>query len=78
LGVRADGVGLGGTQIPTLEVEMSATDKMKNAVQDVEGKAKEAMGRASGDHSKEAEGRTDQTKSDLKDAGEKVKDAFKH
>jgi uncharacterized protein YjbJ (UPF0337 family) len=57
---------------------MSATDKMKNAVQDVEGKAKEAVGRATGDHSKETEGRTDQAKSDLKDAGEKVKDAFKH
>jgi uncharacterized protein YjbJ (UPF0337 family) len=57
---------------------MSAVDKAKNAMQDLEGKAKEAMGRASGDHSKEAEGRTDQVKSDLKDAGEKVKDAFGH
>jgi uncharacterized protein YjbJ (UPF0337 family) len=57
---------------------MSATDKMKNAVEDMEGKAKEAVGRVTGDHGKEAEGRTDQAKSDLKDAGEKVKDAFKH
>jgi uncharacterized protein YjbJ (UPF0337 family) len=57
---------------------MSATDKMKNAIEDVEGKAKEALGRATGDHSTEAEGRTDQAKSDLKNAGEKVKDAFRH
>jgi uncharacterized protein YjbJ (UPF0337 family) len=57
---------------------MSATDKIKNAVEDVEGKAKEALGRATGDRDTEAEGRTDQAKSDLKDAGEKVKDAFKH
>ena len=57
---------------------MSAVDKAKNAVEDLEGKAKEAMGRATGDHSQEAEGRKDQAKSDLKDAGEKVKDAFGH
>jgi uncharacterized protein YjbJ (UPF0337 family) len=57
---------------------MSATDKAKNAMEDVEGKAKEAVGRATGDHSKEAEGRKDQAESDIKDAGEKVKDAFKH
>lgn len=57
---------------------MSATDKMKNAIEDVEGKAKEALGRATGDRSTENEGRKDQAKSDLKDAGENVKDAFKH
>jgi uncharacterized protein YjbJ (UPF0337 family) len=57
---------------------MSTLDKAKNAVEDVEGKAKEALGRVTGDHSTEREGKTDQTKSDLKDAGEKVKDAFGH
>jgi uncharacterized protein YjbJ (UPF0337 family) len=57
---------------------MSATDKMKNAVEDVEGKSKEALGKATGDKSTENEGRGDQAKSDLKDAGENVKDAFKH
>jgi uncharacterized protein YjbJ (UPF0337 family) len=45
---------------------------------DLEGKAKEGLGRATGDRDTEAEGRTDQAKSDLKQAGEKVKDAFKH
>ncbi len=57
---------------------MSATDKIKNAIEDIEGKAKEAFGKATGDHDKAAEGKTDQTKADFKDAGENVKDAFKH
>ncbi|HSY14792.1 MAG TPA: CsbD family protein [Jatrophihabitantaceae bacterium] len=57
---------------------MSAVDKLKNAVEDAEGKAKEALGRATGNHRTEAEGRGDQVKSDLKGAGEKVKDAFDH
>ena len=57
---------------------MSAVDKAKNAVQDVEGKAKEALGKVTGDRSTENEGRADQAKSDVKDAGEKVKDAFGH
>jgi uncharacterized protein YjbJ (UPF0337 family) len=56
---------------------MSATDKIKNKVEEVSGKAKEATGRVTGDHSKEAEGRGDQASADLKNAGEKVKDAFK-
>lgn len=57
---------------------MSATDKIKNSIEDVEGKAKEGLGKASGDKSTENEGKKDQAKSDLKDAGENVKDAFKH
>jgi uncharacterized protein YjbJ (UPF0337 family) len=61
-----------------MEEIMSALDKAKNAVEDAEGKAKEALGRLSGDRGTEAEGRTDQGKADLKNAGEKVKDAFKH
>ena len=57
---------------------MSATDKIKNAVDDVAGKAKEAVGSVTGDKSTENEGKRDQAKSDLKNAGENVKDAFKH
>ncbi|OBI98479.1 CsbD family protein [Mycobacterium asiaticum] len=56
---------------------MSAEDKVKNKIEDLGGRAKEAVGRATGDRDTEAEGRTDQAKSSLKDAGEKVKDAFK-
>ena len=57
---------------------MSTSDKINNAVEDLGGKAEEAAGKVTGDKSTEHEGQTDQTKSDLKDAGEKVKDAFKH
>jgi uncharacterized protein YjbJ (UPF0337 family) len=56
---------------------MSATDKAKNKIEDAEGKAKEGLGRVTGDKQTENEGRADQAKSDLKDAGENVKDAFK-
>lgn len=56
---------------------MSATDKIKNKVEDLGGQAKEAVGKVTGDKSTENEGRGDQAKSSLKDAGEKVKDAFK-
>jgi uncharacterized protein YjbJ (UPF0337 family) len=61
-----------------MEIAMSAVDKAKNAVEDASGKAKEAIGKVSGDRETEAEGRTDQSKADLKNAGEKVKDAFKN
>lgn len=57
---------------------MSATDKAKNKVQDLGGKAKETVGKATGDRDTENEGKGDQAKSSLKDAGENVKDAFKH
>ena len=57
---------------------MSATDKAKNAIQDVEGKAKQAAGRVTGDRNTEDKGRGDQARADLKKAGENVQDAFKH
>jgi uncharacterized protein YjbJ (UPF0337 family) len=56
---------------------VSATDKAKNKVDDLGGKAKEAVGNITGDARTRDEGRADQAKSSLKDAGEKVKDAFK-
>jgi uncharacterized protein YjbJ (UPF0337 family) len=56
---------------------MSKEDKLKNKIDDVGGRAKEAIGKATGDDDTRNEGRADQTKSSLKDAGEKVKDAFK-
>ena len=57
---------------------MSGTDKVKNTVQDVGGKTKETVGKVTGNTNKQAEGRADQAKSDMKQAGEKVKDTFKH
>jgi uncharacterized protein YjbJ (UPF0337 family) len=56
---------------------MSALDKAKNKIQNLGGQAKEATGRASDDKRTKNEGKVDQVKSNLKDAGEKVKDAFK-
>ncbi len=56
---------------------MGLDDKIGNAAEKLGGKGKEAAGEATGDHSLQAEGQTDQSKSDLKQAGEKVKDAFK-
>ena len=56
---------------------MSATDKAKNKTEELGGKAKEAVGKVTGDKNAENEGKGDQVKSNLKDAGEKVKDAFK-
>ena len=56
---------------------MSATDKAKNKIDDLAGKTKEAVGRATGDARTRDEGRGEQAKSSLKDAGEKMKDAFK-
>ena len=56
---------------------MSGTDKARNKAEELGGKAKEAVGKVTGDRSTENEGRGDQAKSNLKDAGEKVKDAFK-
>jgi uncharacterized protein YjbJ (UPF0337 family) len=56
---------------------MGADDKLQNTGQDLGGKAKEAFGDATGDEQLKAEGQGDQAESDLKQAGEKVKDAFK-
>ena len=56
---------------------MSGVDKAKNKLEELGGKAKEAIGKVTGDKSTENEGKGDQVESNLKDAGEKVKDAFK-
>jgi uncharacterized protein YjbJ (UPF0337 family) len=57
---------------------MGMDDKLRNMGQDVEGKVKEATGKVTDDEQLEAEGKVDQGAADLKQAGEKVKDAFKH
>ena len=56
---------------------MGAEDKAKNKIDELGGKVKEAIGKITGDESTENEGKGDQMKSNLKDAGEKIKDAFK-
>lgn len=57
---------------------MGIDDKISNAGEKAAGKVKETTGRATDDESQETEGKVDQAKADLKEAGEKVKDAFKH
>ena len=56
---------------------MGNEDKLRNKGEDLKGKTKEAWGQASDDEELEAEGKVDQSKADLKQAGEKVKDAFR-
>ncbi|MCD5343804.1 CsbD family protein [Arthrobacter sp. AK04] len=56
---------------------MGLDDKIGNAAEKLGGKGKEAAGEATGDDRLRAEGQSDQAKGDLKQAGEKVKDAFK-
>ncbi|HWU45937.1 MAG TPA: CsbD family protein [Humibacter sp.] len=56
---------------------MGIDDKAKNAAEDALGKGKEGVGKATGDERLEAEGKTDQAKANLKQAGENVKDVFK-
>lgn len=57
---------------------MGTDDKLRNTGEDLKGKAKEAAGKVTDNEQLEAEGRGDQAQSDVKQAGEKVKDAFKH
>jgi uncharacterized protein YjbJ (UPF0337 family) len=56
---------------------MGLDDKISNAAEDLQGKGKEAAGKSTDDEGLEREGQADQTKANLKKAGENVKDAFK-
>jgi uncharacterized protein YjbJ (UPF0337 family) len=56
---------------------MGADDKLDAKTDELAGKAKEAVGRATDDDELQAEGRADQAGADLKQAAEKVKDAFR-
>ena len=56
---------------------MSTVDKAKNKAQEAKGHAKEAVGSATNDESLKAEGKGDKVAGNLKQAGEKVKDAFR-
>lgn len=56
---------------------MATEDKASNKATDIKGKVKETTGKATGNESMEAEGKGDQAKSSIKEAGENIKDAFK-
>ncbi|HYH25562.1 MAG TPA: CsbD family protein [Blastococcus sp.] len=56
---------------------MSGTDKLTNKIEEISGKGKQAVGGATDDRELQAEGKKEETKSSLKQAGENIKDAFK-
>ena len=57
---------------------MSIAKKIAHKAEAVKGSAKKAAGRATGNRRLRAEGRGDQVKGNIKQAGAKVKDAFRH
>jgi len=59
------------------EAVMGIDDKADNKAEELKGKAKETVGDATDDEDLQAEGRAQEAKGSLKQAGEKVKDAFK-
>jgi uncharacterized protein YjbJ (UPF0337 family) len=56
---------------------MATDDKVNNKVDELKGRGKETIGEATGDEELQAEGKGDQAKANLKQAGEKIKDVFK-
>ncbi|MEV6717730.1 CsbD-like [Lentzea albidocapillata subsp. violacea] len=56
---------------------MGADEKFDNKAEELKGRAKEAVGDATDNEQWQAEGRAERAKADIKQAGEKVKDAFR-
>jgi uncharacterized protein YjbJ (UPF0337 family) len=56
---------------------MTFADKFSNKAQELRGRVKRNTGEVTGDRRLQAEGRTDEVTSNLKQAGEKIKDAFR-
>lgn len=54
---------------------MGTNDKIRDKAEELKGRAKETAGAATGDREMEREGRVDQVKGNLRQAGEKLKDA---
>jgi uncharacterized protein YjbJ (UPF0337 family) len=55
---------------------MTTKNKLRNKAQYWGGRAKETVGKITGDRRTENEGKLDQVKANLKGHGERVKDAF--
>jgi uncharacterized protein YjbJ (UPF0337 family) len=56
---------------------MGTEDKIDNKAEDVGGKVKEGVGKATDNEQLETEGKTDQASASVKQAGEKIKDVFR-
>ena len=57
---------------------MSIAEKIAHTAEAVKGSAKKMAGRVTGSRRLRAEGRADQAKGDIKQAGAKIKDASGH
>lgn len=55
---------------------MSVSDKAKNSAEAAKGSVKDLAGRIKDDPKLELEGKVDRAKANVKQAGEKLKDAF--
>ena len=55
---------------------MGTGDDIKHGAEEMKGKVKEGVGDMTDNESLEAEGKVDQAKANLKQAGDDVKDAF--
>jgi uncharacterized protein YjbJ (UPF0337 family) len=55
---------------------VSISDKLKDKAEELEGKAKQTAGSATGDRELQAEGVKDEKSGQVKQVGEKVKDVF--
>lgn len=56
---------------------MSGTDKLTNKIEEISGKGKQAVGDATDNRDLQAEGKKEESKSNLKQGVENIKDAFK-
>jgi uncharacterized protein YjbJ (UPF0337 family) len=68
---------ISGQSSPAEGAAVSATDKAKDKVDAAKGKIKKDTGEAIDDPYLEGEGKAEEVEGNLKQAGEKVKDAFK-
>lgn len=57
---------------------MNVAKKSSHTAESAKGRTKRFLGRLTGNRRLRAEGRGDQVKGDTKQAGAKIKDAFKH
>jgi uncharacterized protein YjbJ (UPF0337 family) len=55
----------------------ATTDKVANKAEELKGQAKQKVGEATDNEQWKSEGKVDEAKGDLKQAGEKVKDVFR-
>jgi uncharacterized protein YjbJ (UPF0337 family) len=56
---------------------MGTGDRMENSAEEAKGKLKQGLGEATDNERLQAEGKADETKGNLKNAGEDIKDAAK-